>query len=94
MASVFSVQKIPQRLVFERRLSIQLLQPAILLLKVLHSRELRGLQAAVLRLPLIVGRCAHAVPPANLLDGSARLGLVQDRKYLLLRESGSLHSLS
>src|SRR5690606_35937529 len=55
---------------------------------------LGGLQAAVLRLPLVVGRNADAGLPADVLDRHAGVGLLEDRDDLGLGETGLLHGTS
>src|SRR5690606_31153867 len=52
------------------------------------------LQAAVLRLPLVVGRNADAGLPADVLDRHAGVGLLEDRDDLGLGETGLLHGTS
>src|SRR5690606_31158487 len=52
------------------------------------------LQAAVLRLPLVVRRHADAGLPANVLDRHSSVGLLEDRDDLGLGETGLLHGTS
>src|SRR5690606_36112273 len=70
------------------------LEPGVLRFQVLDTPQLGGLQAAVLRLPLVVGRNADAGLPADVLDRHAGVGLLEDRDDLGLGETGLLHGTS
>src|SRR5690606_2719477 len=78
----------------ERQLGVHPLEPGVLRFQVLDTPQLGGLQAAVLRLPLVVGRNADAGLPADVLDRHAGVGLLEDRDDLGLGETGLLHGTS
>src|SRR5690606_9845153 len=80
--------------VVERQLGVHPLEPGVLRFQVLDTPQLGGLQAAVLRLPLVVGRNADAGLPADVLDRHAGVGLLEDRDDLGLGETGLLHGTS
>src|SRR5690606_33339321 len=86
--------QILHRGVVERPLGVHPLEPGVLRFQVLDTPQLGGLQAAVLRLPLVVGRNADAGLPADVLDRHAGVGLLEDRDDLGLGETGLLHGTS
>ena len=57
----------------------------------LQPLDIGGLQAAVLGFPLVVGGGADAVAPLDLIDGSAGIGLLQNRPNLGLSELRLAH---
>src|SRR5690606_10054377 len=77
-----------------RQLRVHPLEPGVLGFQILDPTQLRGLQAAVLRLPLVVRRHADAGLPADVLDRHSSVGLLEDRDDLGLGETGLLHGTS
>ena len=69
------------------RLGDRLLRPAILVLEVPQPLRLIRRQAAELRSPAVEGLPIDAVGPAELVDFSAGLALVQDPDDLFVRKS-------
>src|SRR5690606_8959570 len=90
----FFCDQILHRGVVERQLGVHPLEPGVLRFQVLDTPQLGGLQAAVLRLPLVVGRNPDAGLPADVLDRHAGVGLLEDRDDLGLGETGLLHGTS
>src|SRR5690606_16295299 len=90
----FFCDQVLHRRVVERQLGVHPLEPGVLGFQVLDPPQLRGLQAPVLRFPLVVGRHADAGLPADVLDRHAGVGLLEDRDDLGLGETGLLHATS
>src|SRR6202008_2973181 len=80
-----------QRVMRERQLRVHLLKLRILALELLQPPQLRGVETAVLRLPVVKRRFADAELANELRDLHAGLGLPQHRDDLLFTESGLLH---
>src|SRR4029077_16051211 len=92
-SEVFSDQVLERRIV-EHLLGEQLLQPAVLVLQSPQSASLRYFQAAELCLPLVEGRPADPMPPAQLLSLAPCFGLLQNPNDLLFRETALAHRRS
>ena len=74
------------------RLDIQLLEPAVLLLQLLHPRHQRGVHATELGPPFLERGRADAVLTAQIRHRSAHLGLLEDGQNLAVAETRSLHA--
>src|SRR6478735_9212851 len=92
-SEVFSDQVLERRIV-EQLLGQQLLQPAVLVLQSPQSASLRYFQAAELCLPLVEGRPADPMPPAQLLSLGPCFVLLQNPNDLLFRETALAHRRS
>src|SRR4029077_14224985 len=92
-SEVFSDQVLERRIV-EHLLGQQLLQPAVLALQSPQSATLRYFQAAELCLPLVEGRPADPMPPAQLLSLGPCFVLLQNPNDLLFRETALAHRRS
>ncbi len=72
-------------------LDIELLEPAVLLLQLLHPRHQRGVHATELGTPFAERGRADAVLTTQIRHRGAHLGLLEDRKDLAVAELRSLH---
>ena len=77
--------------IVEHGVGEQPLQLGVLVFQSLQPLRLRYVQAAEFGLPLVEGRAAHPMLPAQLGGRHARFLLPQDRNDLLFREPRSLH---
>nr|WP_232131917.1 hypothetical protein [Luteimonas sp. BDR2-5] len=75
----------------QRQIRVHPLELAVFLLKLAYPRQLGHVHAAVLRLPLVVGRHADTVLANQILDRKTAVGLLQDRHDLQLSESTLAH---
>jgi hypothetical protein len=75
----------------QRQLREHLLQPGVLAFEFLQPPQLRDIQAAVLRFPVVERRFANTVLANQLRDLHAGLDLLQNRNDLLFTEPGLLH---
>src|SRR5262245_14590063 len=78
----------------ERQLRVHLLQLRVLAFQLLQPTQLRGVQAAVLRFPVVERRLADAEFANELRDLDAGLRLLQHSDDLFFTESGLLHKSS
>ncbi len=88
--TIFS-QQILQRRIVRHGVGQQLFQPSVLGLEATHPLGLRHLEAAILSLPVIERRVAHAVLAAEFSDRHPGLVLLQDPDDRFFREPTALH---
>ena len=72
----------------QRHVGVRLLQPIVLGLQVLQALQVRCLEAAILRLPLIETGRADAVLPTKILNLTAIHRLLEDLDDLAVAETG------
>ncbi len=70
---------------------IHLLQAPVLRFEFLHALHYRLVHAAVLGPPVVERGIAHAMHAAQIREGNAALGLLEDREDLTVRVFRSLH---
>jgi hypothetical protein len=87
----FFRRHVPKHGVVQHRVREQPLQPRVLVLERLQTARFGNLHAAEPRLPLVDGRRADAMPPADVRRRHPALLLAQDRDDLLLAEPRSPH---
>jgi len=90
---IFSVQRF-QRLIVEREIGDQMLQPPILVLERFQPPRFADIEPAVLALPAMVRLLADAVPANDVADLRACVHFAQYADDLLLRESTLPHGSS
>jgi hypothetical protein len=81
-ASELSADDVLEHLAIERKVSHQLLQLRVLILKLLQPSHLRRRHSLVLFPPVEVGRLANPCLPADLLNGYPIGTLLQDERLL------------
>jgi hypothetical protein len=91
MALEFFCESLRDDVGFDLRLDVELLEPTVLLLKLLHPRHQRHVHAAVLAAPFIKRRRTDPVLSAQIRHRRPSLGLLQHREDLAVRKSRSLH---
>jgi len=91
MALEFFCEGLRDDVRLDLRLDIQLLQPPVLLLKLLHPSHQRGVHTAEFRPPLVERRRADPVLSAELWYRNPGLRLLQDRQDLAVRKPRLLH---
>ena len=79
-----------QRIVLKAKIGKHSFEFVVLGLELFDPLQIRCGQAAVLRLPLVVGRRGNAVLAADVLNRDTGVGLIQNRNDLGLCESGLL----
>src|SRR5690606_14224944 len=89
-SEVFS-EHLAQHRDIHHRLRQEPLQLRILVLELLQPLRLADLHAAILRAPVVEGRIADPVLPAQLCGAQPRLMLLQDADNLLFREPAAFH---
>src|SRR5690606_7059595 len=90
----FFCNQVLHRRVVQRQLRVHPLELAVLRFQFLDPPQVRRLHAAVLGLPLVVGRHADAGLAADVLDRHPGIGLLEDRDDLGLGELRLLHGTS
>src|SRR5690606_34844083 len=90
----FFCDQVLHRRVVQRQLGVHALEAAVLGLQFLDPLQVRGVHAAVLRLPLVVRRRADPGLPAQVLDRNPGITLLEDRDDLGLAELRLLHGTS
>src|SRR5512138_2052898 len=90
----FFCDQVLHRRVVQRQLGVHALEAAVLGLQLLDPLQVRGVHAAVFRLPLVVRRRANAGLPAQVLDRHPGITLLEDRDDLGLAELRLLHGTS
>src|SRR5690606_29325427 len=90
----FFCDQVLHRRVVQRQLGVHALEAAVLGLQLLDPLQVRGVHAAVLRLPLVVRRRADPGLPAQVLDRNPGITLLEDRDDLGLAELRLLHGTS
>jgi hypothetical protein len=76
----------------ERELGDQTLKPRVLIAQLTHLPDLRHAELAVLLLPQVEARLAHAQLPAHVDHGRPALSLAQRVGDLLFRKPLALHA--
>ena len=69
------------------QVSINALEPAVLILKFTQLGQVRDGHARIVSLPLVIGRLDHAVFAAGLANFGAQLDLLEDADDLAFTES-------
>jgi hypothetical protein len=76
---------------FEALLGIHLLEAPVLILQLLHASHQGRVHAAVFGTPLVESGVADSVLPAQLGNGAAGFGLLEDGDDLAVGKAGRLH---
>ena len=92
MASEFFCEGFRNDVGLDLRLDIQLLEPAVLFLQLLHPRHQRGVHATELGPPFVERGRADAVLAAQIRHRGAHFGLLEQSQYLAVAELRSLHA--
>ena len=78
-------------LILQGQVGIHPLEAAILVLQLLKSLHVRGLESAILGLPLLVRGGADPVVPPDLIDGATNVSLLKNGHDLGFGEFGLSH---